>query len=59
MYYDLNYILESVKGEKRKEIVNNRETFDQEGSSTHQYQGDLTSSNIVLIAGSLLIHSNR
>ena len=33
-YYDMNYIAELVKGEQRKETMNNRETSDEEGSNT-------------------------
>ena len=48
-----------VKRELRKETVNNRESYDQEGSSTQQNRGDVISSNRVPIIVSLLRHSNR
>ena len=55
-YYDINFIIESIKGEKRKEKMNNTKTSNQEGSSIHQYRGDISSSNKVLVVRSLLIH---
>ena len=52
--YDLNCIIELVKGEQRKETLNNKESFDQEGSSTQQDRRDHSLSIRVLITGSLL-----
>ena len=57
-HHDLNWIAKWEKGEQKKEIMDNRETSDQEGSSTHHYRGDLTSRNIMLIIGEMLRHSN-
>ena len=54
-----NCIAVSVKGEKRKEIVSNKETFDKEGSRIHQFRSDMSSSNKVLTIGSMLNYSSR